>query len=201
MPAMCLGEMLYHWQADTAQAFAFRGEKWLEGTGHRLLRHSDTAVFNAELDKSGMALNCGGGTYRDQTAIRHCIARVEHEIQDGILQAHMIAFRGRQAGFEADLQPDVRLACASNECRDFSQAGAHVGRPNFVTQFTNSADSLSDKHAGSLQGRPGAGDHGLDRRSPRNGRVPCDAVRRGRDLDEIARSWTMPAAGRSVGRP
>jgi hypothetical protein len=186
---MCFGEMLHHRQADTAQALALRREKWLEGAAHGLLRHSDTSISDTELKKCSIALNVN----RNLPAIWHCVTRVEHEVQDCILQANLIAFRGRQAWFDADLKPDMRLACASNECLDLSQATADVGGDSFVTEFLGSADRLPHKSAGPLQGSLGADDHGLEFVSQLDVRVAGDAIQgRGRDLNEVTQVVDRP---------
>jgi hypothetical protein len=85
--------MLHHRQTDAAQTRALGREKGIEGAEHGLASHSDAAVLDPEFDHNAMTLNDRGGVYRDQPASRHCVARVEYEIQDRVLQTQGIAFR------------------------------------------------------------------------------------------------------------
>ncbi|MDX8454895.1 hypothetical protein RFM98_19190 [Mesorhizobium sp. VK9D] len=118
----------------------------------------------------------GGGVDRDQAAAPHCVTRVEYEIQDRILQTQAIAFRAKQAGSDADLRLDMRLAGAPGEGLDLGQASTYVGFLNLAMALLSPADGLPDKRAGLQQGCLGAAYHGLKRWRHRDARIPCDAA-------------------------
>ena len=110
-------------QADTAKALVLRGEKGLEGAKHGFPASFQYRSFDAKLDKDVSALDDGRAFNRNQTAIPHCVARVENEIQKRVLQTQAIALHSRQVGSDADLEMDFRLPYAPDERRDFGQTG------------------------------------------------------------------------------
>ena len=95
----------------------------LEGAKHGFPASFQYRSFDAKLDKDVSALDDGRAFNRNQTAIRHCVARVENEIQKRVLQTQAIALHSRQVGSDADLEMDFRLPYAPDESRDFGQTG------------------------------------------------------------------------------
>ena len=130
--------------------------------------------------RAAMALNDCCGVNRDQTAVRHCVARVEHEIQDRVLQTQTIAFHGRQVGSNADLETDVRLPCGSDQRLDLGQAGTYVR----LLKFAMTSPRLCRLSPGQARRRAAAPSWRCRLRARGlepllNARIPCDAVQRG----------------------
>src|SRR4051794_37696469 len=81
---------VYLAQTEAGTGGALRGEEWLEGMPSYFICHAEASIGHRYRDviaRSDMILAVGaddlvGGGYRQHTAIRHCVARIQGQVQN-----------------------------------------------------------------------------------------------------------------------